>query len=260
MRKILATLVALASLATMSVASGAAKDRSSFHSLTIGDIAVNEASGIASFVLQISPPPDVSEGEFFRITATTLERTATSGSDYVSRTQRIEWPPGSAVATRRFDVSLLGDTFVEPAEAFDVVLSDPASGCTVSRCPAPVLQFDELAVATIHDAVPLSHLSVGDVRGATKDADCVVPVTLTPPTTITVTVRWQAGSAGVIGGVLSGDLVFPPGASVRNAIVDVQRRPRHAKTIPFLLSGADGATIEDAEGSCRVDHRRTRRR
>ena len=92
--------------------------------ITINDVTVQEADAgdttTAQFTISIDQPAD----EDITVLVTTSDGTATTANnDYVSRSQTVTIPRGSATAT--FDVVVVGDDDVELDENFFVTLSDP---------------------------------------------------------------------------------------------------------------------------------------
>jgi len=90
--------------------------------ISINDVSISEGNSgtkAATFTLTLSGP----SVEPIAIRVITTPGTATASSDYNSINLVVTFQPG--VVTRTFDVSIIGDTNLEPNETFTVNLSDP---------------------------------------------------------------------------------------------------------------------------------------
>ncbi|PQO46656.1 Ig-like domain-containing protein [Blastopirellula marina] len=112
-------------------------------SLTIGDMTVDETAGTVTFTVTLDPTAD----ETVTVDFTTIDGTATAGSDYVATSGTLTFPVGTA--TRTITVPILDDSFVENSESFTIQLSN-AVGASIG---------DATAIGTIHsEDVPPSDL------------------------------------------------------------------------------------------------------
>jgi len=90
--------------------------------VNIGDVTVVEgASGTRSavFTLTLSAPA----GQRTRVRYTTVDGSATAGSDYVAKSGEVVFEPG--LTTRTVPIVINGDTVAEPTETFFVDLNTP---------------------------------------------------------------------------------------------------------------------------------------
>src|SRR5262245_48717586 len=90
--------------------------------ISINDVSITEGNSgtkAATFTLTLSGP----SVEPIAVRATTTPGTATAGSDYNSINVVVTFQPGTI--TRTVDVSIIGDTNLEPNETFSVNLSEP---------------------------------------------------------------------------------------------------------------------------------------
>ena len=122
--------------------------------LSINDVALNEGnSGTTTFTFTVtSSLPAPAGGITFDIA--TADGTATSaGGDYVARSLSGQTMPATQT-TYTFDVTVNGDTLVEPNETFSVNLSHP-SGATISDGQGVgTIQNDDTANLVISQVYP----------------------------------------------------------------------------------------------------------
>ncbi|WP_084539781.1 Calx-beta domain-containing protein [Azorhizobium doebereinerae] len=182
------------------------------------------------------------------VSYSTLNGTATAGSDYASAVGTVTFAPGETVKT--VAVAVTGDTLHELSEAFSLQLSAP-SGATIN---------DGSAVGTITDNdadtapdVPPA-ISIADISVVEGDADLAhfrFQVTLSKASTQTITVQYASSDGTAIGGtdyeVLSGTITFAPGETTQTIHAhmygDTTVEPDETYTV--TLSAPTNATIAD---------------
>jgi hypothetical protein len=120
--------------------------------ISINDVSITEGnSGLkaATFTLTLSGP----SVETIAIRAITSPGTATAGTDYNSINSVIIFQAGTV--TRTLDVSVIGDTALEPNETFSVNLSEPF-GTTISDGAGAGTILDDDTLLMLEDSGPAS--------------------------------------------------------------------------------------------------------
>ena len=214
-------------------------------SLSINDVSQNEGnSGTSTFAFTVTLS-SVS-GQTVTVNYQTADGTATvANNDYVAiPSTALTFAPGET--TKMVNVSVNGDTNVEPDETFSVNLSN-ATNATIA---------DNQGVGTIQneDATALSIADFNRLEGNTGTSNFTVTVTLSNITFQTVTVNYQTanGSATVAGNdyiAASGTLTFAPGELTKTLNVSVigDITFEFDETFFVNLSNATNAAISDAQ-------------
>jgi Calx-beta domain/Matrixin len=129
-------------------------DTATTPTVTIADVTVNEGATTSTvtvtLTLDIAPTAPVSVGW------STVDGTATAGSDYTAASGTVTFGIGQTTAT--ITVTILGDAIFEANEAFSIQLSNPV-GVAVGRSAAAV-------TLTNDDAAPLLSITATDAAGA----------------------------------------------------------------------------------------------
>lgn len=218
--------------------------------LQIADVSANEGdAGVTrfDFVLTLSKPTASS----VTLTATTVGGTATSGSDFVAKTENVSFAPNDTIRTVSVDVN--GDTDHELDETFFLNLSG------VTGASAPDLQ----AIGTIRndDAAPVvsiddSQATVAEGNSGAKSAKFVV--SLSKPSTLNIDVSWrtvdgtaQASDNDYVA-VASDTVSIPAGSTSADLLVTIQGDGVYELDESFTveLTGAtQGATISGTDGT-----------
>ena len=172
---------------------------------SIADVTVaegNSGTTPAAFAVTLSK----TSGSPVTVAYATSPGTATAGTDYVSASGVVTFPPGSAAQT--VAVSVVGDFVDEPNETFTVSLSAP-SGVTIG---------DGQAQATIADDDAPPNVSVSDcavVEGNAGSTPCPLAVTLSSPSSFPISLDYFTLSGTAVSGsdftAISGSLSFAPG-------------------------------------------------
>jgi hypothetical protein len=140
-------------------------------SLSINDVSVTEGNASASnavFTVTLTPP--VSQP--VTVGYTTLDDSATHGSDYTAVSGFLTFAPGAT--SRTITVPVLGDTLVEPNERFKVKLSAPSNGGIVNDTGLGTILNDDvagsiqfsLAAFTVSEAGTRATITVNRTGGA----------------------------------------------------------------------------------------------
>jgi hypothetical protein len=210
--------------------------------LSIGDVTVAEAAGVAVFTVSLSEAPP----QAVTVNFATADATAVAGSDYTTTSGTLTF--GIGVITQTLNVPIAGDTISEALETFVVNLSTP-SNATIA---------DGSATGSITDDDPQPALSISDAAATEGNAgttNLVFTVTLTPASGQAVTVNYATGdvSAGAPAdyAATSGTLTFAPGETVKTVTVLVvgDTAVELNETLAVTLSAPGNATIDDASGT-----------
>ena len=177
----------------------------------------------------------------------TSDGTAIAGTDYTAASGIATINPGTLSTT--VTVYTIGDLVDEPDKTFTVTLTGP-SGATLGAKPTATgtVKDDDIAILITIDNVSVTE---GD-EGTTVPA--VFNVTLSAPSTYTVTVHWatQAGTAtaGTDFTSASGDLTFGPGETAKTVTVTVigDDLSEDNETFNVNLSSPTSATIAKGTG------------
>src|SRR2546428_641592 len=209
----------------------------------------------------------------------TADGSATAPSDYTSRNGALDFLAGTGNATMTISVPIISDTIVELDETFFVNLINP-DGATITKgqgvgtiinddgptpTPSPSPTPTPTPSPTPTPTPTLPTLSITDVsvlEGNTGTVDAVFTVSLSTPSSSTVTVNYVTtdGTATVADNdylASSGTLTFPPNSTTQTISIQVV-----GDTIPELdehffvdLSHAVGATTSTSgyiRGECTI--------
>ena len=115
-------------------------------SLSINDVTQaegNSGSSPRTFTVTLTP----ASGKFLQVTASTSNGTATSGSDYTTTSQVLNFNAGDT--TKTFDVPVIGDTVLEANETFFVNLSGATNSTIVDGSGLGTINNDDMASVSI---------------------------------------------------------------------------------------------------------------
>lgn len=235
------------------------------HQISVSDGAVNEGA-TATVTITVSPATQNTGGFFGRketitVGVTTINGTAVAPDDYTTKTQTVTFPPGTS--TQSFTVVTKQDALAEGNETFSVRLSTPTFNCfSVLVCPTSGSITDDTGLVTIVDdeepPPPPGNLVISDSANATTLTDCVHTVTLSPASTIAVTVDFVATGAVAQLASTSGSVSFAPGETTKTITLDVIKQKKAAGLVTTTLSNAVGANIVDGSGTCKIKKKRRR--
>jgi uncharacterized repeat protein (TIGR01451 family) len=211
-------------------------------SISIGDATVTEGNAgttTASFLVTLS----TASFQTVSVGFSTSNGTATAGSDYTASSGTVTFTPGNTSQT--VDVTVSGDTTVEPDETFGVNLSG-ASGATIA---------DGSATGTIvNDDV--ASLSIGDTTVTEGDSGTTTasfPVTLSAASASAVAVDFATANGTAIAGsdytTTSGTLTFNPGDLSKTIDVPIKGDTVFESTETFLVNLSNPVSATIADGS-----------
>ena len=207
------------------------------------DVTVDEKDGTATVAVLLGGPAGQAAVSPVTVNYTTVDATATAGSDYTTTTGTLSFAPGDTVQT--ITVPITDDAVREPAETFTLRLDSP-TGATVADGDATLTigSSDGLVAAS-----PL--LSAADTSVTEADGFADTVVTLGAPAATPVTVNFgPQNQTAVIGGLFDyignqGYLTFAPGETTKvihtQLIDDNVAEP--LETFQINMSAAVGATI-----------------
>jgi hypothetical protein len=210
--------------------------------LSVGDVTVNEGNAgtsIANVTVTLSQASVVP----VTFTATTVDGSATAGSDYVAVTASKSIPAGQLSAT--FPVTLNGDTVNDDVEQFRVKLT--ASSVSATKA--------EGVVTIANDDVPnlsISDASVTEGNSGVRTATFVATLSRAASVPVSFAIRTAVGTATAGSDYREQwvDAVIPAGMLSKTFSVailgDTGIEPN--ESLNALLSNAIGATITDGVG------------
>jgi len=222
-------------------------------SLSINDVSLTEGnSGTKTFDFTVSMSGSNPSGA--SVNYATLNGTAVSGSDYVSKNDTLTWAAGNT-SSQTISITVNGDSIEEPNETFFVILSG-ASGATITDADGSNI----FATGTIEndDTTPAPSLSINDVsltegNSETKTFNFTVSMSGSNPDGASVSYFTANGTATAGSDYVSKNdtLTWAAGNTSSQTIsitvnVDTTKEPN--ETFSVNLSAASGATISDGQG------------
>ncbi|HRD69289.1 MAG TPA: Calx-beta domain-containing protein, partial [Legionella sp.] len=216
-----------ASIAT-SLGVGTIVDNDTAPGITINDVTVNEAAGIATFTVSLSAV----SGLPVTVGYNTSNGTATAGTDYSSITNgTLTFAAG--VTTQTITVQINNDNTLENNETFNVHLVNPTNATIV----------DGLGVGTIidNDVAPLIN-SISS-PGVTEGGNMVYTVVLNNAAAIPVTYPFSLGG-GTATAADFGTPVFSNGVTLVNGLLTV---PAGVTNFNVTVPTVDDAIRENSE-------------
>lgn len=180
---------------------GTITDDDGIPSLSIGDIVIEEGSGLTTAILEVSLSNPTAE--IVEVTFTTSDDTATEDSeDYSGNSGTLIFNPGEGL-TQTIEVTINGDRLFESNETFLVTLSN-AVNATLGKSQGQV---------TIENDDTLPQISISDIRRITEGDDgtlqATFSVSLSNPDAQTITVDYETSDG--IATVADGDYVSGKG-------------------------------------------------
>src|SRR5882724_11346428 len=220
--------------------------------LTIGDVTVTEGNSgtmTATFTVSLSAP---AQGTDVTFDIATQNNTALSGSDYVAKTLTNQVIPFGQTSYS-FDVTVNGDTTVEPDETFFVNVTNAVGANVTDNQGVGTIQHDDLPTLSIDD------VSAAEGDTGTKTFSFHVTLSAAAPATVTFDIATADGIAqdGVPGGE-DNDYVahsipaqtIAAGSSSFNFDVTVNGDLNIEPNETFLVNvtNLSGATVLDGQG------------
>lgn len=184
-------------------------------------------------------------GQTITVAYATADGTATvADNDYIAASGTVTFTPGQT--SRVISVVIKGDTIVEPDESFSIMLSNPVNVILVrSQAVGKILNDD--------NAISINDVTLAD--GASGFTNAVFTVTLSQPSTSTITVNYatSSGTASTNSDYLatSGTLSFAPGQTSLTVPVIIVGNTRNEGNDTFFvnLSNPTNAIISRNKGT-----------
>ena len=213
--------------------------------ISIDDVSVVEGvSGAVDMVFTVSismDPPDTVTLDY-----ATAGVTASEGTDYLAASGSLSFTPGGP-SQQTITVTALGDITNEIHETFAVELSNLINANFINDSGTGTISDDDGPKLAIDD------VTVNEGNSGTVEA--VFTVSLTEPTTQTITVNWSTSGDSSLSGVdfvaASGTLTFEPGQPTSQQVtvtVNGDTVDELDETFRVVLSDATGAPVLDGVG------------
>jgi hypothetical protein len=179
----------------------------------------------------------------------TADLTATAGTDYVSKTGTLIFPPGTT--SLPVAITVIGDAATEANETFALNLSNPANATLA----------DDQGQATILDDDPPSALSIDDVtvtEGNAGPVNAVFVLSLSQPSAQIVSVAFATTTGTATAGIdylsKTGTVSFAPGVTNQTLAVTVMGDTVHEPDETFFvtLSSPNNATLGKGMGQATI--------
>lgn len=214
--------------------------------LSIGDASVTEGNAgtsNATFTVTLSP---AAAGPV-TVSYATANGTATAGSDFTAATGTLTFAAGET--TKTINVSVSGDTSVEPDETFTIMLSAPTGATLADASGQGTITNDDVTPPP-----PLPTLSIADVSVSEGNAAhaATFTVTLSAAAASAVAVSYSSADGTATAGsdytAVSGTLNFAAGETSKTINVSIagDTAVEADETFTVSLSGPVGATLADS--------------
>jgi hypothetical protein len=215
----------------------------------INDVSLNEGNAgatTATFTVTLS----AAAASAVTVNYATADGTAAAGSDYAAASGALTFAIGET--TKTVNVTVSGDTTVEPNETFVVNLSG-VSGATIADAQGQgMIVNDDVTPPPPLPTVSIDDVSVNEGNAGTSAATFTVTLSAAPSGIVTV--NYATADATATGGgdyvAGSGTLTFAIGETTKTVAITVNGDTVVEPNETFLvnLSAASGATIADAQG------------
>jgi|GEM_PF-3961754 len=178
----------------------------------------------------------------------TADGTATAGSDYTAVDGDVTFHPG--LRYRYVTIPTIDDTLDEPDETFTLVLSDPVGGYIADGSGSTTIVDDDIAALSVSD-VTVS-------EGSGSDPVATFAVSLSPPSSLGVTVSWATADGSALAGsdyiTANGYLSFGPGDPPKSVEVTVagDTLDEPNETFRLVLSNPTNAVLADGSGTATI--------
>lgn len=214
----------------------------SIPDISINDVSVNEGNAgttLATFTVTLSAPSVATVTVDFQ----TMDNTATlADSDYVMATGTVTFLPGQT--SKPINVTINGDTSIEPTETFFVNLSNPTN--------ATMLDGQGVGTITNDDGISINDVTLTEGNAGTVTANFTVTLSSASLSTVTVDFATAPNTAtsGTDFVANSGTLTFLPGQLTKPVTVMVNGDTLDEINETFFvnLSNATNAPIVDSQG------------
>jgi len=222
-------------------------DVAALPTLTVADVTVtegNSGTSLATFTVSLSALS--SSNVSFDVA--TADGTASAGSDYVALALAGQSIPAGS-ASKSFNVTINGDTLVEPNETFTFNVTNP-SGATLARGQATgTINNDDVA----QPALSINDVSVTEGNSGTKLATFTVSLSAASSSAVSFNIGTADISATAPGDyvalALAGQAI-PAGSTSKTFSVTINGDTvvEPDETFAVNLSAPSGATIADGQG------------
>lgn len=208
---------------------------------SVGDATIAEGGETATLTVTLSNP----SSRTVTVQYATGEGTATAPEDFTGSSGTVSFAPGDT--SERIAIPIVNDTAVEPNEQFTVALSSPTEGASLGDATGQVTITDD-----DNPTVSISDESVAEGDTGTSEASFLV--TLSAPTSKTVTVNYATGNGTATAGsdyaATNGTLTFSPGELTETIDVPVtgDNAEEADETFNVTLSAPTNATLGDGTG------------
>ncbi|MCE9545409.1 MAG: cellulose binding domain-containing protein, partial [Planctomycetia bacterium] len=175
---------------------------------------------------------------------TTVNGTATAGSDYTATSGTLTFAPGETSLT--IAVPVVRDLIAESTETFTIQLSSP-SGATLARASATGTIQDDDTVSVPLPSASIGNLSLNEGNSGTSTARFTV--TLSAPASGPVTVAYETANGTATAGsdytAKTGTLTFAAGETTKtiDVVIVGDTQVETNETFVVRLTSATGATI-----------------
>ena len=208
----------------------------------VGDVAVDEADGVARFVITLDQAATAPVTVSYR----TLDGTALSGSDYTGRTGSVTFAAGETV--KAVDVAILNDATAETEESFTLKLTGIAGVTGAAIGDGEALGTIGLSDGTRAATPRLSVSTLPATEGGTNAATVIFR--LDRPSASQTSVTWTTGDGTAVSTsdyrwIPSNTLVFAPGETLKTVQVPLywDRLDEATETFQISLSNPVGLTL-----------------
>lgn len=175
----------------------------------------------------------------------TANGSATAGSDYTAVSGTVTFSAGQI--TQSVNVTVHGDTTLEPNETFNVNLSSPSNSTIADSQGVGTITNDDM-----QPTIAINDLSVNEGSSGTTNAEFTVSLSNASSQTITVNYATanDTATAGSDYASAAGTVTFTPGQTMRPLSVGILGDIFNEDSVAFRvnLSSPTNATISDAQG------------
>jgi hypothetical protein len=217
--------------------------------VAIGNAAVVEGNaGTTSAVFTVTL--NAASGRTITVDYTTVDGTASAGSDYSAATGTLTFTPGQT--TKTIMVNATGNGTVEPDETFSVALSNPSNVTITGATGSGIIADDD---DPAHTTLAIAQdVTVTEGNSGTSSASFTINLNAAAAGTITVSYATVAGTAteGDDYTNTAGTLTFTPGQTSKTVTIPVVGDTFNEinETLSLVLSNpTGGATLLDDTGA-----------
>ncbi len=216
-------------------------DNDPLPSLSISDPVLAEGnSGTKNLTFAASL--SAASGRSVTVQYTTVNGSATAGSDYIAKSGTLTIPAGSV--SQSINVTLNGDTAAEPDETLSLAFSNPTN--------ATLADSEGLGKILDDDNLSLADVTVVEGNGGLLEA--ILTLRLANPLGQEVRVDFATANGSATAAsdyvTVSGTAVFAPGVTIQTIVVPIlsDRAEEGDETINLNLSNPVGLVLSDTQG------------